>query len=86
MHKLLIELAMMGVKNFVLVDKGQIKKTSKERHYYFSSSDIGKNKVDSLKKNFLNLKICIILLHRTTIHFGEIINPSYGINFKSLQS
>lgn len=47
---LAIELAMMGVKNFIFVDKGKIKESSRERHFYFSEEGIGKYKVEELEK------------------------------------
>lgn len=50
-----IELAMMGVRNFILVDKGKIKFSSKQRHYYFKNNDIGRNKVEALKDYLLKI-------------------------------
>lgn len=50
-----IELAMMGVQNFILVDKGIINESSIGRHYYFREKNIGKSKVESLKEYILDL-------------------------------
>lgn len=45
-----IELAMMGVKKFIFIDKGKIRKSSKVRHYYYKEKNIGKYKVEALKE------------------------------------
>lgn len=50
-----IELAMMGVRNFILIDKGKIKPSSKQRHYYFKNNDIGRSKVEALKDYLLKI-------------------------------
>ncbi len=45
-----INLAMMGVKKFVFIDKGILKESDISRHYYYSSESIGDFKVDVLSK------------------------------------
>lgn len=43
-----IQLAMSGVRHFIIVDKDVITTDSIERHYYFRESDIGRDKCDAL--------------------------------------
>lgn len=82
-----IELAMMGVKNFILVDKGIIKESSKQRHYYFNYEDIGKEKVEVLKKYLLKInseiKVEVFLEsinYDTDLEKFFNLNPSFVIN------
>lgn len=44
-----LELAMAGVRNFVLIDDAVLRKDNAERHYIFSNSYIGKPKVDAVE-------------------------------------
>lgn len=84
---IVIELAMMGVENFIIIDKEKISLKSKERHFYFNNKDIGKNKVDVLK-NYLhqinsNIKIksyAKMIDFDTDLDEYFMLNPSFVIN------
>lgn len=82
-----IELAMMGVENFIIVDKEKISLRSKQRHFYFKSKDIGQYKVDSLKLYLQNINSNIkVKTYHDTINFNSdlskyfLLKPSFIVN------
>lgn len=82
-----IELAMMGIKNFIFIDKGVIKQNSIERHYYFKEKNIGKTKVEALKEYILDISPeANIEIFQETINYDTNLDkyfdlkPSFVIN------
>ncbi|MEC4114948.1 ThiF family adenylyltransferase [Myroides pelagicus] len=45
-----IQLAMTGIRNFIILDKDFITRDSISRHFYFNEANIGESKVDALSK------------------------------------
>lgn len=50
-----MQLAMAGIRHFILVDKDVISEDSVERHFCFRKRDIGEPKVESLKRVLLSI-------------------------------
>lgn len=82
-----IELAMMGIKKFIFVDKGKLRNSSKVRHYYFKEKNIGKFKVEALKEYLLNIdeKIEVEIFNEAINYDSNLekyfeLNPTFAIN------
>lgn len=76
-----IELAMMGVENFIIIDKEKISLKSKQRHFYFETDSIGKGKVEVLKKYLQDINNNIkVECFADTINFNTDLNKYFEFN------
>lgn len=78
---IIIELAMMGIKKFIIIDKGKLNKNSIERHYYFKEKNINTSKVNALKEYLLEINPEIeVEIFNENINYNSDLSKYFDFN------
>lgn len=82
-----LELAMIGVEKFIIIDKDKVSAKSRGRHFYYKNKYLGKSKVEALKEYLQQVNNKIeVEIYEDTINYNTNLDkyfekfPSFVVN------